>query len=724
MARRHDSNEPPREAPADLPPRGIHRRRAWYVLCLFMAALGFVSLHVARLHLLPDSRLIAEEKGHIGVRSIEIQRGRIFDREGRVLARDRQAPSLWADPREIDDPYQAAQRLSVLLNMDENEIFDRLVRKTSSGDLMRDVPIKRYLTEEELHALGDLETRGIPGMRVKRESARFYPEESLAAHVLGYVNREHKGSEGVEAIYEEALKSVQGIHRSRVDRDRNLLASLTLEYVAPTGGDEIVLTIEKGIQSTLERELRAVMERCQASRAMGFIMDPKTGAVLAMACLPSFDPNAYWEYSPEVRKNRAITDVFEPGSAFKIVTASAALENGVVTPETMIDCEGGAWMAFGRRYITDVHKMGTVPFLLVFAESSNIGTIKVADMLARQVSPDILDQWIQRFGFGKATSRDFLSESAGLYRPFAKWSKLSMISLPMGQEVAVTMPQLARAFSAVANGGVLVEPHLVDRVLDRDGNVKYEFAPGAEQRVMSEQTSATMRQLCYQVIAHGTGKRAAIPEYKAGGKTGAAQIAKAEGGGYYTDQHTAVFAGFAPITDPRICVVIVVHNPQSEIYYGGYVCGPVFREVARDTLIRLNVPEEPMGADYDGPAPADAADGDADILVAQAQPPQSLTLKGEEQQVETGQEPSFVPEYLVVAGAVLPNLQGYTKRQAQQELAALGVQWDAQGSGWVAAQDPAPGTPLHQVERCRLVFSSKANETLYDVARPTPPARM
>ncbi|MFA6243597.1 MAG: penicillin-binding protein, partial [Candidatus Hydrogenedentales bacterium] len=620
-----------------------------------------------------------------------------------------------------EDPYQAAQRLSVLLNMDENEIFDRLVRKTSSGDQMRDVPIKRYLSEEELHALGDLEARGIPGMRVKRESARFYPEESLAAHVLGYVNREHKGSEGVEAIYEEALKGIQGIHRSRVDRDRNLLASLTLEYVAPSGGDEIVLTIEKGIQSTLERELRAVMERCQASRAMGFIMDPKTGAVLAMACLPSFDPNAYWEYSPEVRKNRAITDVFEPGSSFKIVTASAALEHGAVTPETLINCEGGAWTAFGRRYIKDVHKMQIVLFSEAFAESSNIGIIKVADMLAAKAGPEILDTWIQRFGFGKATSRDFLAESSGIYRPYAKWSKLSMISLPMGQEVAVTMPQLARAFSAVANGGVLVEPHLVDRVLDRDGNVKYAFEPGPEQRVMSEQTSATMRQLCYQVIAHGTGKRAAIPEYKAGGKTGTAQIAKAEGGGYYTDQHTAVFAGFAPITDPRICVVIVVHNPQSKIYYGGYVCGPVFREVARDTLIRLNCPEEPMGADYDAPAPADA---DADILVAQAQPPQTLTLKGEEQQVETGQEPSFVPEYLVVAGAVLPNLQGYTKRQAQQELAALGVQWDAQGSGWVAAQDPAPGTPLHQVERCRLVFSSKANETLYDVARPTPPARM
>lgn len=721
MARRHDPSESYHDDPADLPPLRVHRRRAWYVLCGFLGALGFIALHIAKLHLLPDARLIEEEKGHIGKRFIEIERGRIFDREGRVLARDRQAPSLWADPREIDDPYEAAQRLSVLLNMDENEIFERLARRTSTGEKMRDVPIKRYLTEEELAALGDLEARGVPGVTVKRESVRFYPEESLGAHVLGYVNREHVGSEGIEAIYDDALRSVQGVHQSRVDRDRNLLASLTLQYTAPSGGDEVVLTIEKGIQSTLERELRAVMERCKASRAMGLIMDPRTGAILALACLPSFDPNVYWEYPPDVRKNRAITDVFEPGSSFKIVTACAALEHGAVTPETLIDCEGGAWTAFGRRRITDVHKMGTVQFREAFAESSNIGIIKVADMLARLAGPDVLDQWIKRFGFGRPTSHDFLMESAGIYRPFEKWSKLSMISLPMGQEVAVTMPQLARAFSAVANGGVLVEPHLVDRVLDRDGNVKYQFTPGEVERVMSEQTSATMRELCYQVVAHGTGKRAAIPEYKAGGKTGTAQIANPAGGGYLKDQHTAVFAGFAPVSDPRLCAVIVVHNPQSEIYYGGYVCGPVFREVARDSLIRMSVPEEPMGEDYNGPAPAD---DDADILVAQSQPPQPLLRADAEQAAAAGQEPSFVPEYLVVEGAVMPNLQGMTKRQAQKELAALGVEWDAQGSGWVAAQDPAPGTPLHDVDRCRLVFSSKANESLYDVARPTAPARM
>ena len=692
---------------SELPLTRKHRRRVRLVFWCFLIAFNFIIIHLIKLQVWPDEKFLKNDQAHVGEVPLTIPRGRIYDRDGRILARDRQAPSIWANPRYITDPFDAAQRLSTKLNLSEDVVLDRLTRRTADGQKMLDVPIKRYLTEAELEDLGDMNNFIGGGLRIKREPVRYYPEEMLAAHILGYVNRERDGAEGIENAYESYLRSTNGVHRARVDEKRNLLASLTLEYVAPAGGNDVVLTVDKPIQHALERELMAVMERCQAARAMGMLMDPKTGAILALACMPAFDPNAYWEYSDEQRKNRAVTDVFEPGSAFKIVTASAALEEGLVTPETLINCEGGRWSAFGRRVISDVHKMNVVPFREVFAESSNIGTIKVAGMIVQQGGNGLLDQWIRSFGFGSSTSRDFQLESAGIYAPVKNWSKLSPISLPMGQEIAVTIPQLARAFAVIANGGYLVEPHLVQAVINQKGEAIYRFEPGEQPRVISERTAGIMKDLCYEVVARGTGTRAAIPEYRAGGKTGTAQVARLDGKGYYEDQHTAVFAGFAPISDPRVCAVIVVHNPQSKPYWGGYVCGPVFKEVVREALIRLECPEDPM-EDYAGEGTP--GDGDADILVARhgeaganapvvtSRSEADLASENAELLAMESDQPDTTPR--------LPSFAGLTKTQAKHVLATLDLLWDAQGSGWVVAQEPPAGTPLVEVERCRLVFSN------------------
>ncbi len=713
-------------ADQDLPPTLRHRVRIRLVYWGFLVAFMFISIHIGKLQLWPDEKILKNEEGHVGEVPLTIPRGRIYDREGRILARDRQAPSLWANPRYIGDPFDAAQRLSTLLNLSENQVLERLIRRTSDGEKMLDVPIKRNLTETELASLGDIEASLGAGLRIKREPLRYYPEQSLAAHVIGYVNRERKGEEGIEGVYDAYMRSVEGLHRSRVDARRNLLASRTLEYVPPEGGDDVYTTIDKPIQHALERELAEVMERCQASRAMGLLMDPKTGAILALACMPTFDPNVYWEYSAEQRKNRAITDVFEPGSAFKIVTASAALEHGIVTPETLIDCENGRWRAYGRRTITDVHKMEVVPFREAFAESSNIGIIKVAGMLVDRGGRELLDSWIRKFGFGCLTSPDFQAESPGIYRPAEHWSKLSTISLPMGQEIAVTMPQLARAFSVIANGGNLVEPHVVERVVSREGEETYRFAPKETPRVISERTAQIMKELCYEVVVKGTGTRAAIPEYRAGGKTGTAQIARPDGKGYYPDRHTAVFAGFAPISDPRVCAVIVVHNPQVKPYWGGHVSGPVFKNVVREALIRLECPEDPM-EEYEDPNPREM--DDPDILVArQESDPEDvprLTMTSELDISRENAELMALEADQPDATPRLPSFHGLTKRQAKDELASLGLVWDAQGSGWVVAQEPLPGTPLGEVSRCRLVFSnSKSIETNDDATGSAPTAAL
>ncbi len=706
----HDRTQPD----AELPLTRKHRRRVRLVFWGFLIAFNFIIIHVIKLQVWPDEKFLKNDEAHVGTVPLTIPRGRIYDREGRILARDRQAPSIWADPRYVSNPFDAAQRLSTKLNLDEDLILERLTRRTEDGRKMQDVPIKRYLSESELENLGDLNAFVGGGLRIKREPLRYYPEEMLAAHVVGYVNRENKGAQGIEHAYDSYLRSTEGVHRARKDANRNLLASLTLEYVPPAGGNDVILTIDKPIQHALERELMAVMERCQAARAMGLLMDPKTGAILALACMPAFDPNAFWDYSDEQRKNRAVTDVFEPGSAFKIVTASAALELGLVTPDTLIDCEGGRWSAFGRRVISDVHKMNVVPFREVFAESSNIGIIKVAGMITQQGGNPLLDEWIRRFGFGEQTSRDFQLESGGIYAPVKTWSKLSPISLPMGQEIAVTMPQLARAFAVIANGGYLVEPHLVREVVDREGREIYQYEPGERPRVISKETAKTMQELCYEVVAHGTGTRAAIAEYRAGGKTGTAQVARADGKGYYEDQHTAVFAGFAPIADPRVCAVIVVHNPQSKPYWGGYVCGPVFKEVVREALIRLECPEDPM---EDLVEEGTVEEGDADTLVARlddARGEPAIATRSEADLAFENAELLAMEADLPDTTPRLPSFDGLTKSQAKNALATLGLSWDAQGSGWVVAQEPPAGTPLADVDRCRLVFSNTKHDEIED----------
>ncbi|MBN2308677.1 MAG: PASTA domain-containing protein [Candidatus Hydrogenedentes bacterium] len=763
MARKDAFGEGGDGGPVVYPPTRAHQLRMRAVLWTVLLGFGAIALRLMDVQVSPNFDL----GDNTGQRALEIERGRIFDADGGILARDRLAPSLWVDPSKVREPEKAAKRLSALLDLDEADVLDKLTRCNAAGVKMRFVWIKRWLSDEEFEALGDLETLAGPGLAIRREYLRCYPENRLAAHVIGFVNRERVGCEGIEASFNQHLFSIPGRHKTRVDARRRFLDSLTLEYVPPRGGEDVYLTISKPIQHVLERELAAAMERCNAPRAMGLLMDPKTGAVLALACLPSFDPNDYGDYSAEIRKNRALLDVFEPGSSFKIVTASAAIEEHLITPGTPIFCHNGSFNPYGHR-ISDFHKLDTVSFQRAFLESSNIAMVKVAHNLG----PARLEDWIASFGFGQPTSRDFTLESVGIFRPGSEWTRYSMGALPIGQEIAVTMPQLARAFSVIANGGYLVEPYLVERAVGREGEITYRHAPAAPKRVLSASTAQTMRDLCHLVVAHehGTGVRANIEEFRVGGKTGTAQIARPDGRGYYADKYTAIFAGFAPIADPRICAVIVVQEPGIRLHYGGYVCGPVFKNVVREALILLGCPEDPVQDDGGhvedaGTAQpfrlAEAAPGEGADLEPEPEHAMSSTppdeprarpgarplavaetpligapSAGDEVQdadtaavhyaAETIHEP---PDEAVLAdlsglelaaaredptdsGPRLPDLRGMTKRQAREELVLLGLQWDARGSGWVVSQVPAPGTPIHEVGLCRLVFSNKGDASI------------
>ncbi|MBI1317778.1 MAG: PASTA domain-containing protein [Candidatus Hydrogenedens sp.] len=692
------------------------QRRSHAVLFLLMA--GFVVLlgRLAQLHLSPDLELSEEERRHIGKIVLSAPRGVVYDRNGLVLATNDKVASLWADPRKTVnggiDVAEIAMKASALIDMEADEIMDRMTKRDNDGDPRKFMWVKRWLVDVPAEPLQALIEESEGALAIRMEPVRYYPQGETAAHLMGFVNRAGEPGDGVELRYNKLLDSTPGEHLARKDGSRRLLESLTLDYTPPTGGESIQLTLDTAIQHSLEEALDRRIVETNAKSGMGILMDPKTGAILAMASRPTFNPNHYADYDPSLWKNRAVLDVFEPGSAFKIVVASAALEHGIVTPETRINCEGGSFNPYGHR-VKDFHKMGVEPFTKCFAESSNIAMIK----LAAQLGPERFDEWVRRYGFGRTTSPDFQYEQNGLYRPREQWSKLSMGSLPMGQEIAVTMPQLARAFAVVANGGVLVEPYFVERSISRDGVDTQIHDVTHRERILSERTSDTMRHLCKLVVEEGTGEYAKMDEYTAGGKTGTAQMKRIGGPGYDPNRFTTVFAGFAPIEDPAVVCVIVIAEPMIKLHYGGYVCGPVFKEVVREALVRLGVPMdkgEHALPEREKPAPR--------MVVAQAEPIEDADTLIErldekdvaelEESLEDLLEPLDGLELVASAtdspqgpGQRLPDFTGWTKRQVREKLLELGVPWDVHGAGWVVSQYPPAGTLTRDVMVCSLEFS-------------------
>lgn len=704
------------------------RQRLWWLLPCFIIIFLIFFARLIQINVLPGEQLAAEDDYHKGAWFLEYPRGEIFDRNAIVLATNREVPSLYVDPSSIKDDMALVNYLSVRLKMSEEEIMPCLARTSSEGKERKMFPIRRWITDISEAELEEIVSPYKRVLYIKHESLRSYPHNEVAAHMLGFVKRTGEASEGLERTYDDHLRSHRGEILARKDRYKQLLPSELLSYKEPEGGEMVQLTIDCNIQNTLEIELDKRMEEVGAKAAMGMLMNPHTGEVYALASRPAFDPNLYDKSTAELRKNRALLDVFEPGSSFKIVTASAALEHGLVTPDMLIDCENGAFNPYGH-LIRDFHPNGVIPFYRAFEESSNIAMIK----LGAKLGPERLEYWIRLFGFGATTSPDFKVESRGLFRGRDKWSRLTMGSLPMGQEVAVTIPQLTRAFAVIANGGYVVEPYFVEKAESKYGDVTYQHQSPPIKRILSPETAATMKDLCHRVVLNGTGKTASIPEYRVGGKTGTAQMARKGGGGYDPDRYTAIFAGFAPVADPRIVGVIVIQEPSIREHWGGSVCGPVFQKVVRDALIRLNVPEDPVIDPKKGPQTEESpllarmtrtteeqllnqdplpevneSGEDADTATPPVQP--------EDLDRDLGKLISPLEKLALLPGRridenserALPDLTGMSKSQARECLQRLGVVMDAQGAGWVTAQDVPPGTVVEQGAICALQFADKS----------------
>lgn len=412
-----------------------HRTRLRLIAITMVGAFALIGIRLIQFQIDPDLRFSQEVLNHTGSKLVERPRGTIYDVNARPLATNRQVPSLSVNPERVENPGQLALYLSQRMDLTYEDLYERVTRTNSKGKPMQLVWLQRRMSKEESLRIGNVEDSPEPkALLMQHEAIRFYPEKDLASQVLGFSDLAGRGIEGIEKKFDSHLFSEAGEMSMRVDNKRRAIAAGT--YRAPTGGDDITLTINAQLQYTLEQELDKAMLEHNATRSMGLLMDPDTGAILAMATRPAFDPNEYGSSQDEHRLNSAVTDSFEPGSSFKIVTAAAALELGLVTTETPIDCMNGQFRPYRRRVIHDTHPLSVTPFGETFVQSSNIAIIKVADLLG----PERLESWIRRFGFGAKTGLEVPLESRGLFRGRDNWSGYSMSSLPMGQEIAVTMP--------------------------------------------------------------------------------------------------------------------------------------------------------------------------------------------------------------------------------------------------------------------------------------------
>ncbi|MBN1527235.1 MAG: penicillin-binding protein [Candidatus Omnitrophica bacterium] len=548
---------------------GILRARQTAVFVAFFLLLTFLLLRLLYLQTVKHSfyARIANQQ-HIVEIELPPKRGTIFDRRMRVLAVNFNTDSVYANPRIMDDKRDAAIRLAAALNLSAGDVYARLRRDKAF------VWIKRKVTPAESSRVKGLKIEGVDFVK---ESKRFYPNSSLACHIMGAVDIDNKGLEGLELLNDRYLKGKSGCLISAQDARRKLLQSYQNEFIPPKNGHSLVLTIDEVIQNIAERELFKMYDKYHAKGASIVVMNPKNGDILALANFPNFDLNDHGRRPADSVRNRAINDFFEPGSVFKVITASGLLEEKAVSLNDTFFCENGEYK-IGSKTLHDVHPYGTLTFKQVIEKSSNIGTIKAASLLG----PERMYKYVKAFGFGDTTGIDLPGEVAGIARPPSKWSKISMNAIPMGQEVTVTAMQLACAISVIADNGYLVRPRIVKAIIDEKGETVKEFPAIVRRKVITPETAALMRYILKGVVDNGTGRKAKIEEYTTGGKTGTGQKVEPSGG-YSHDKFTASFIGFVPAEKPAMAIAVCVDEPRV-VYYGGDVAAPVFRNVADQTL--------------------------------------------------------------------------------------------------------------------------------------------
>ncbi len=616
-----------------------------------------------------DELVARAERQQMSTVEAPAKRGEIFDRNGRLLAYSVDADTIYAVPTEISDPGKTATALCAALDdctkKSREELKERLSQKRPFAF------VKRRATPTQAKRVLALDLDGI-GFR--KESKRYYPNRELAANLLGYVGVDNVGLAGIEATFDKTVRGREGKLLVQTDARRHVFSRLER---SPTAGASIELTIDEQLQYIAEREVRDGVQAARADAGTAVVMDPHSGEILAMASWPTFNPNDYAGASESARRNRAVQDLYEPGSTFKLVTASAAIETGVIKPTDVIDVSAGM-IRFGHRVIDDMHRYNQLSFAEVLVKSSNVGAIKVG----LKLGAERMGLYIRRFGFGRPSSPDFPGESPGIVWESSKLNDSALASVSMGYQVGVTPLQMAAAASVIANGGTLYEPHVVRAVVK--GAQRTVVRPKEVRRAILPETAATLTDIMEQVVLDGTAKAAKLVSYNVAGKTGTAD--KLVNGRYSPSQQNVSFVGFVPSRNPVLTVIVMVDSPRVGGDTGGAIAAPIFKRIADASLRRLGV------TPTINPAPP--------VIV--------------ERRAQSDLAPVATP---IVAPAVMalpanaeagvPDLTGMSAREALRELARLGLTARMKGAGFVVDQSPAAGSPLEPGATCTLVLNRR-----------------
>ncbi len=542
------------------------------VVLTLLLAFGGLTYRLVDLQILNSSFYAgAARKQRIQMDSVQAQRGSILDRDGEILAYSQDVYSLYATPFQVKDPDKVATELSLILQCPQNQLVDKL--RSNSGFVWLQRKMDKGLADQ-------IEALNLTGLGFVKESKRCYPQEYLAAQLLGYVGMDNTGLAGLELQYEQWLAGTPGEVENERDPTGESIPGMSKVITEPQDGRDLVLTLDMDIQYKAETELGQAVQAAQAKGGNLVVMDVKTGEILAMASCPSYDANLFSEMPAELTRNHPVSDVFEPGSVLKVITASAALGERIVAPGSVIHIP--SQIKIGDAVFKDDHEMVSddLTFSDVIAYSSNLGTIKTA----LQLDKETMWNYMYEMGCGRATGIDFPGEARGVMLSPEKWTPTSAATMAIGQGVSVTTLQLAQILGCVANQGNVVTPHLMSETVDKLTDERESFQ-GQERNVLSPDVAAKVTQILEQVVQHGSGTLAATNLYNTAGKTGTALKPNPKGG--YSKSYIATFAGFAPAENPRLVMVVTLDEPTP--IYGGVVAAPCFSQVMEFALQHLRV---------------------------------------------------------------------------------------------------------------------------------------
>jgi cell division protein FtsI (penicillin-binding protein 3) len=613
-------------------------------------------------------------------RSILAPRGLIYDSHMDELATSVNVSTAVAEPRRIQNIPSAARTLAAILQLDPQDTLNRMADPAHQGFMV----LKRRIDPQ---AQAQIESLKMDGIYFVDESMRVYPNRELACQTLGFVNMNGDGVYGIESQYNKDLKGKEGLYSFDVDARRR---SFNFKVDRPSvQGHSLVLSIDKSIQYIADRELAAGVENAQAKAGTVIVMESETGRILALSNYPPFNCNTYGEFPPDLWRNRAVSDAFEPGSTFKVVVATAALEAGLTRPDEIIDCQMGS-ITIGKHVFHDHKGYGLLSFGEILEYSSNIGAAK----LGLRLGPQRLYEALRNFGFGSRSGIDVPGEIVGLVRDWHDWSTLSVGAISFGQEVGVTSIQMLTAINAIANGGYRVRPSIVDRIIDEKGDLVSIRTP-ERVRLMSPKTAEAVSNAFEGVVLRGTGRRAALEGYRAAGKTGTAQ--KIVDGRYSNSKYVSSFVGFAPLPKPRLTILIQIDEPKG-VHYGGDVSAPFFQKIAQEALLQLHVPPDKT-LPLPEFKPMIASTATEDYLPDAVEPLAATT--GEAALEDDG----TITLQVGGGSVVLPDFRGLSKRTVLDRCVQLGIHLQPNGAGMAVLQSPPPGTQISLGGTCSVTFA-------------------